>query len=161
MRIATIGVMALLLAPAAQALPLRGLVVEGRSVGGVRLGMRPAEVTAKWGRRHGICRSCRFRTWYFNYVRFKPQGLGAVFSGGRVVALFTHWSPTGWHTNTGVRTGDPERRVTEFYPRLTRHSCGHYDVLVHARGRERTQFFVYDGKVWGLGISRESVPPCR
>lgn len=161
MRFATLAVLALLLAPSAHALPLRGLVVEGRSLGGVQLGVAPEAVTASWGRAHGVCRSCRFDTWYFNYVRFEPQGLGAVFRDGRVVALFTHWSPTGWHTTAGVRTGDPEQRVTELYPRLTRHSCGKYDVLVHARGSGRTQFYVYAGKVWGLGVSRAWVPPCR
>jgi hypothetical protein len=160
-RIATLGVLALLLAPPAQALPFRGLVVEGRSLGGVRLGVRPQAVIKKWGRTHAVCRSCRFRTWYFNYVRFKPQGLGVVFGGGRVVALFTHWSPMGWHTAAGLRTGDPERRAMQLYPRLTRHSCGKYDVLVHAKGSGRTQFYVYDGKVWGLGVSRAWVPPCR
>ena len=90
MRIVTIGLASLLFASSAHAVPVRGLVVEGRSLGGVRLGVRPQAVTASWGRAHGVCRSCGFSTWYFNYVRFKPQGLGVVFSGGRVVALFTH-----------------------------------------------------------------------
>ena len=57
--------------------------------------------------------------------------------------------------------GDPERRVLEIYPGVTRQSCGRYDVLVHARGSGRTQFYVYEGEVWGLGVSRASVPPCR
>jgi hypothetical protein len=160
MRVATLALLALVLAAPAHGLPPRGLVVEGRSLGGLRLGVGPKAVTTKWGA-HAVCRSCRFRTWYFNYVRFKPQGLGAVFRRGRVVALFTHWAPAGWHTAKGLRNGDPERRAIELYPRLTRLSCGKYDVLVHARGSTRTQIYVYEGEVWGLGISRGWVPPCR
>jgi hypothetical protein len=94
-RIAILAVLVLLLAPSAPALPVSGLVVEGRGLGGVRLGVRSQAVTRKWGRTHGVCRSCRFRTWYFNYVRYKLR------DGARRRAL---------------RTGDPEGRVTELYP---------------------------------------------
>lgn len=143
------------------ALPQGGVVVPGESLGGVRLGATPVAVTAAWGPRHGVCGNCRQRTWYFNYVRFQPQGLGVEFRGGRVAALFTLWSPSGWRTREGLRTGDPERRVAALYRRLERRSCGRYDVLVLARRATRTHVYIYEGKVWGFGVSRAVVPPCR
>lgn len=145
----------------AVARPVGGLVVPGRGLGGVNLGATPRAVLAAWGSSYGVCRDCRHRTWYFNSVPYQPQGTGVEFRQGRVAALFTIWSPTGWHTTEGLRTGDPERRVTELYGLLSRRTCGLYDVLVLARGSTRTQFYVYNSRVWGFGVSRASVPPCR
>ncbi len=81
---------ALLLASAGEASPPRqGLVVPGKSLGGLALGATRAEVRAAWGTRYGVCRDCRAQTWYFNLKRFEPQGAGVTFRRGRAVALFT------------------------------------------------------------------------
>jgi hypothetical protein len=162
MRSATLALLLVLAAPpAAAAPPVGGLVVPGRGLGGLKLGAAPRAVLASWGSSYGVCRDCRNRTWYFNLVRYQPQGAGVEFRSGRVAALFTIWSPTGWHTSEGLHTGDPERRIDELYGLLSRRTCGLYDVLVLPRGSTRTQFYVYSGRVWGFGVSRASVPPCR
>jgi hypothetical protein len=99
-------------------LPLHGTVVPGKSLGGLRLGDSPAHVVATWGRKFGVCAGCARTTWYYNYTAYEPQGAGVAFAGRHVIQLFTLWSPTGWRTEQGLRTGDPATRITTFYGRL-------------------------------------------
>jgi hypothetical protein len=143
------------------ALPQRGVLVPGSSLGGLRLGMTPAQVRAAWGSRYGGCRDCPDPTWYFNYTKFQPTGAGVEFRAGHVVAIFTLWAPTGWRTSRGLRIGDAEARVTELYgPLLTTH-CTSYDALVASRARRQTVIYVRRGTVWGFGLSSAVVPACR
>ena len=78
-----VAVVALVLAgTAAAAPPKAGVLVPGRSLGGVSPGMTEAQVRDAWGSRFGICRDCRGRmTWYFNRERFHPQGAGVELRG--------------------------------------------------------------------------------
>jgi hypothetical protein len=151
----------LLAATVAAALPLHGTVVPGRSLGGVRLGDPPSRVASVWGHRFGVCSGCQRTTWYFNYVRYAPQGLGVEFRRKRVVALFTLWSPAGWHTAEGLRTGDPAARITPLYGRLPSVSCNVYSAFLLRRRDALTAVYVLHGEVWGFGVSRPSVAPCR
>jgi hypothetical protein len=153
---------ALLVTASATAAPPRaGLVVPGKSLGGLRLGSTHAQVIAAWGSRHGVCRDCREQTWYFNLRRWKPRGTGVAFRRGRVVALFTMWRPQGWHTDRGLRIGDPAARIAGLYGSLLRVNCGTYAVLTLRRGRNKTSFYVVDEEVWGFGLSRLAEPNCR
>ena len=162
MRAAVAVASALALAGAAAAAPpTRGVLVPGQSLGGLRLGMRPAEVRAAWGSDFGRCRSCHNPTWYFTYAPFTPQGAGVEFRGGRVAAIFTLWSPSGWRTTKRLRIGDPVARVTQLYGALPRLECGGYYALVQPRARATTAFYVLDDKVWGFGLNRAGVPACR
>jgi hypothetical protein len=151
----------LLAATIAAALPLHGTVVPGRSLGGIRLGDPPSRVTTLWGRRFGVCSGCLETTWYFNYVRYAPQGLGVEFRRKRVVALFTLWSPTGWHTAARLTTGDPAARVSSLYGPLPSVACNGYTAFLLRRASAVTAFYVVREKVWGFGVSRPSVAPCR
>ena len=149
-------------APAASAAPPRAGVFEpGRSLGGVRLGMTPAQVRAAWGPTYGRCRGCATPTWYYNYAPFSPQGAGVEFRRGRVDAVFTVWSPLGWRTTDGLRIGDEERRVTDLFPRASRGECGSYHVLLQRRGRTVSAFYLVNGRVWGFGLLRAPSRPCR
>src|SRR5438876_5745969 len=100
---------------AAAAPPRAGLVVPGKSLGGLRLGATRAQVRAAWGSRFGLCRDCREPTWYFNYRKFEPQGAGVSFRRGRAAALFTLWSPQEWHTDRGLAIGDAAERIDVLY----------------------------------------------
>jgi hypothetical protein len=154
-------VLAAVLVSVGLALPQHGVVVPGESFAGLRLGATGAGVRAAWGTRFGRCRSCAGPTWYFTYKQFEPQGAGVAFRDGRASAFFTTWSPPGWRTDRGLTTGDPELRVTAIYGVLPRVECGTYAAFVLRRGRTDTQFYVYDDKVWGFGLSRAGAPPCR
>jgi hypothetical protein len=147
--------------PAAAAPPPSGLVDPGARLGGLRLGMTKAQVLAKWGRDHGVCRGCKRTTWYFTYRRFQPQGAAVELTGGRVSALWTLWSPTGWRTTAGLHIGDPETAVTDRYGPLVRANCLGYYVLSLPKGGTVTRFEVVGGKVWGFELARRAAPACR
>jgi len=150
-----------LLLAAAVALPQNGVVDPGRSLGGLRLGATAAGVRAAWGGDFGHCRGCGRTTWYFTYRRYAAQGAGVELRGGRVAALFTLWSPAGWHTRQGLRIGDPSSRIGALYGPVARRTCRSYYALVLRQGAAVTAFYVVDEKVWGFGLSRPEVPVCR
>ena len=150
-----------LAATVAASLPLHGSVVPGMSLGGLKLGDTQQRVVGHWGTKFAVCRGCRSTTWYYNYVPYEPQGAGVEFRNGRVASLFTLWSPTGWHTPEGIRTGDPASQVVRLYGLLTRLDCGTYQAYQMPRRQTTTTFYVFGEKVWGFGISRRSVPVCR
>jgi hypothetical protein len=156
-------VVALLLAgTAAAAPPKTGVLVPGRSLGGVSLGMTQAQVRAAWGSRFGVCRDCGARTtWYFNRERFRPQGAGVELRDGRVASVFTLWKPPGWRTSDGLTLGEPEARITETYDALTRVECGGYSALLLRTAGTITAFYVYEGRLWGFGLTRPDSLVCR
>ena len=143
------------------ALPQQGVLVQGKSLGGVRLGMTPAQVRATWGRAYGVCRGCPDRTWYFTYAKFTPQGAGVAFRRGHVVEVYTVWSPAGWRTTKGLRIGDAESRATTLYGPLLRVHCGSYDALVANDRGVQSAIYLYGDKVWGFGLSSAAAPICH
>lgn len=158
----TLGAAALVAAPTGSASPPRaGLVVPGRTLGGLSLGSTPAQVRAAWGLQFGVCRDCSRRTWYFNYRHFHEEGAGVSFRRGRAVALFTLWKPPGWHTNQGLRVGDPAIRISGLYGPLLRTNCGSYAAYTLRRGETTTAFYVVDEEVWGFGLLARGVATCR
>jgi hypothetical protein len=162
MRLAAALTAAFVAVPIADAAPPRtGLLVPGRSLGGLALGATPAQVRAAWGPRHGTCRGCRAPTWYFNFARFEPEGAGVAFRRGRAVALFTIWAPTGWRTDRGLRIGDDASRATMLHRGLVRITCGTYYALTLNGANAVTSIYVHDEKVWGFGVSRPREPVCR
>jgi hypothetical protein len=154
-------VLAVALTTLALALPQHGVVVPGKSFAGLRLGVIGTQVQKAWGARHGTCRSCPTPTWYFTYQKFDAQGAGVSFRNGAADAFFTLWAPPGWRTNRGLAIGDPEARIARLYGSLPRTECGTYSALVLRRGQIDTEFYVYNGNVWGFGLSRAGVPPCH
>jgi hypothetical protein len=154
-------VLALVSLVVALALPQNGVLAPGRSLGGVRLGDTRAAVVARWGSNYGVCRGCERPTLYWNYRRFDPQGAGATFRRGRVVALFTLWAPSGWKTTTGLLVNDNEARATELYGALPRVNCEGYDALTLRSSVAVTAIYVRLGTVWGFGLMRPSEPLCR
>jgi hypothetical protein len=142
-------------------LPSSGVLVPGRSLGGVRLGAIPAQVTAVWGQSHGVCRSCPFRTWYFNYRPFAPQGAGVELRHGRVAAAFTLWSPAGWRTSRNLVLGDDEARITALYGALLRTDCPGYRAFTLRTAHAVTALYVVGGKVWGFALLRPGMRVCR
>jgi len=142
------------------ALPQHGVVVPGRTFGGLRLGATAAQVEAAWGKRYGRCRDCTSPTLFFTYRPFRPQGVAVVLRAGKAAAFYTLRAPKGWHTDRGLAVGDPESRISALYGRLPRAECGTYSALVLRGRRGETQFYVYGGKVWGFGLSSPGLPRC-
>jgi hypothetical protein len=161
-RLAAVTAAALVLAaPAASAPPANGVLVPGRSLGGIELGATKAEVERRWGHAYGVCRSCPRQTWYFNYFAFRPDGAGIEFRGDRVAAVFTLYQPHGWRTTKGLSLGAPAARVTAEYGALIRRECGGYSALVLPGRGVTTAFYVLDDRLWAFGLARPGVPLCR
>ena len=157
-----LAVAALVAVPIAAArLPGAGVLVPGESLGGLRLGTTPAQVTNAWGHAYGVCRNCALRTWYFNLFPFKPQGAGVEFRNGRVSAIFTLGSPRAWHDRRNLRLGESTARITKLYGPLENRNCGVYTGLELPSRRARTVFYVLGGKLWGFGLLARGAPVCR
>ncbi|HUQ23100.1 MAG TPA: hypothetical protein VM049_08795 [Gaiellaceae bacterium] len=147
--------------PAAAGPPNAGVLVPGRSLGGVRLGASEEHVERLWGRAYGVCSGCATKTWYFNYFAFQPRGVGVELRQGRVVAAFTIYQPPGWRTTRGLLLGDSVARVTSVYGALVRRECGTYAVLVLPGRGVTTAFYVLEDQVWAFALLRPGLPLCR
>jgi hypothetical protein len=141
-------------------LPQHGVLVPGKSLGGVRLGMTPAQVQSTWGMRYGRCRGCAQETWYYNYRRFNPEGAAVRFRRGRVDAVWTLWLPRGWHTPGGLQLGQNALEVNVRYGALVSIPCGSYRALIRTTGRVLTAFYIYGQRLWGFGLTRPESTPC-
>jgi hypothetical protein len=143
-------------------LPKAGVLVPGRSLGGVRLGETAAQVRASLGRFFGVCASCTRTTWYFTYARWEQRGLAVELDGGdRVSAVYTLWQPPGWRTLGGLRLGAAESQVTRRIGSLVPIACRSYDALVRDVQAARTVYYVVSGKLWGFGLMAARADPCR
>jgi hypothetical protein len=140
--------------------PERGLFVPGESLGGVRVGMTKDAVKDVWGRRFGLCRSCRHTTWYFNYRPFAPEGVGVTFERGRASHVFTIWQPEGWRTPEGLDVGAPAVAIARIYGPLDRRDCRGYYALVERGDAAQTAYYVFDNEVWGFGLTQPDASPC-
>ena len=150
----------LLAAPAAATPPRAGVVVPGVSLGGLALGMTPAQVRSAWGSGYGLCRGCAATTWYYTYRPFTQQGAGVAFWKGRVAALYTLWAPPGWTTPKRLTIGDPAAKITLLYGPMPLEQCFGYSALILRRGATLTAFYVVDTKVYGFGLTRYGRSPC-
>src|SRR5262245_37009131 len=150
----------ILAAPAAAELPRAGLLVPGRSLGGVRLGDSPAAVRSTLGPFYGACRDCSRRTWYFTYRPFDRHGLAVEFERGRVSGVYTLWSPAGWHA-PGLPLGSSPLAVHLIGHARRTVKCGRYDALVHDTAHARTAYYLFTGRLWGFGLFRRGASPCR
>lgn len=159
--LAAIGLVLVLAAPAAAAPPGAGVLVPGRSLGGVALGEAKASVERKWGRAYGVCRGCARETWYFNYYAFQPKGTGVEWRNRRVTAVFTLYQPLGWRTTKGLELGDHVSRIRGTHGPLPRTECPGYTVYELRQRHAVTAFYVLRDRLWAFGLSRPSVPLCR
>ena len=155
-------VIALALAvPAAADLPKAGVLVPGRSLGGVRLGESPRAVRAALGTFYGVCRNCRRRTWYFTYGSYDRHGLAVEFAQGGVSGVYTLWRPSGWHGPHKLGFGTSVLAVHRLTDASRTIRCGAYDALVRDSGRARTAYYLFEGRLWGFGLFGRGTSPCR
>jgi hypothetical protein len=161
-RIFVLAAALVLAAPAAAALPRKGVLAPGRSLGGLRLGMTPAQVRAAWGSDFGRCRGCAQPTWYFTYRRYHSHGAAVQFRRRRVDAIFTLWAPSGWKTTKGLYIGDNVDRVPGLYGTLARADCpGNYYALTMPTPGGVNAIYVVNEKIFGFGLLSFRAAVCR
>ena len=146
---------------AATAPPDSGVLVPGRTLGGIALGSSRADVVAAWGRAFGRCRDCGLETLYFNRFAFRPEGAAVELRDGRVVVRL---HPLGTARVADERRA-PDRRAfpssrgdvwaarPHRVPRLRR---------IHPPGSgPRSVVYVVDDAVWGFALLGPGRPVCR
>jgi len=158
---ATILIALALAVPAAAGLPKAGVLVPGRSLGGVRLGESPRAVRAKLGTFYGACRDCPRRTWYFTYGPFDRHGLAVEFTRGSVSGVYTLWRPRGWHAPHRLGFGTSALAVHRLTGASRTVPCGDYDALTRDTAHARTAYYLLNGRLWGFGLFARGAAPCR
>jgi hypothetical protein len=163
-RVALALIPALLLASAATAAapapPRTGVVVEGRTFGGLPLGLTQTQVRTRWGRRFGVCRDCLAPTWYYTFRAYQGQGIGIQFRHGRSVAYFTLGAPH-WRTGKGLAVGNPVASIQKAYGSIPTINCTGYTVEQAVFRGKLLIVYLNAGQVYGLGLSEPDVNPCR
>ena len=147
--------------PAAADLPKAGVLVPGRSLGGVRLGESPRSVRAALGGSYGVCRGCPRRTWYFTYGPFDKHGLAVEFTRGRVSGVYTLWRPAGWHGPHKLGFGSSVLAVHRLAGASRTVVCHSYEALVRDTTGARTAYYLVQGRLWGFGLFGRGASPCR
>jgi hypothetical protein len=149
------------IAPAAAALPQHGVLIAGRSLGGIRLREPAVRVEAALGPDHGVCRRCTKTTWYFQYKPYDAHGLAVELTKGRVSGLYTVDRPAGWRGPGGLELGASQGQVVSAAGPLVTVQCSTYDVLVRDSRTARTAYYLANGQLWAFGLFRRAASPCR
>src|SRR5262249_57742960 len=92
-------------------LPVNGVLVPGRSLGGIRLGDTGGKVLALWGRNYSLLPG-QPMTWLYMSPTGDPYGAGVSFREGKVTAIFSLGQFNGWPTSDGLRA---RQTVPEFH----------------------------------------------
>ena len=144
------------------AVPSRGTLVVGSSLGGVRLGDTPAAVRARWGGGFTRCTVCPATTWVYMIRGSKRlAGVAVTFRAGRAVAVFTLGAPVGWRSTRGLAVGDPATRIAELHGRLDYSRCVGYGALSVRRGAVVTSIYTFGEAVYGFALTRPADPVCQ
>ena len=155
-------------APTRAALPLQGVLVPGRTLGGVGLGDSVRRVTELWGADFRRCDGCALPTRFYTYddrdATRTGLGAGVAFRGGRVVAVFTLGAPSGWRTSEGLKLGEIMPKAAEVYGNGFRwHSCvGYMAMSLAAAGSDAVTSIYTDGNVvYGFALTNPSLSVCQ
>jgi hypothetical protein len=137
-------------------LPANGVLVAGKSLGGVALGDSAAIVIAKWGRHFTILPGSP-TTWL--YVNERGSGAGVSFRGDIVTGVFTLGMPYGWHTSRGVRLGTIFEKFNDMSGSTT--ACSGYGAVSTRSGQAVTSILTIGNSVYGFALTRPSEPVCH
>ena len=150
---------------AAQALPSRGILTPGVSLGGVHIGDTMAQVEARWGHNYKICpkNQCHGNdvVWYYIYGRGEPLGAAVRFSSGKVRAVFTLGSPPGWHTAEGLLIGEAIDKANALYGQLGWSVCIGYGAMSMRNSKTVTSIYTTGEAVYGFAITSPGTPICQ
>ena len=169
--------------------PSKGLVVPGRSIGGITLGMTEAQVEQRWGHLFAVCTKCGSNlVWLFEYPGSEPLGAAIKFGvpatsgaaltpstksgsqtttgppkldpAAKVVAVFTLGSPAGWGTK-GAMMGDPIANVYNLFGNAGDARCIGFDALTVRIGAGTMSFYTSSGVIYGYALTARSESPCQ
>jgi hypothetical protein len=170
--------------------PSRGLVVPGQTIGGISLGMTELQVLQRWGHNYQLCVKCGpDLTWLYEYPGSEPLGAAVKFNvpastavtttkpstgtttskskkpvppppAGKVVAVFTLGSPTGWGAK-GAMMYDPVSNIYNLFGNTGDAQCIGYDALTVRIGANTMSFYTASGVIYGFAMTAPSQSPCQ
>jgi hypothetical protein len=142
-------------------LPMRGVVIPGVSLAGIRIGDTEQHVREVWGSNFVTCKYCSDPTWLYEYESGEPLGTAARFQKGKVVAVFTLGSPAGWRTNKGLYIGDPISNAYQFFSRTGATRCIGFDAITMRQGNVVTAIYSSAGVVYGFALVTPAMTVCQ
>jgi hypothetical protein len=149
---------------AAQALPTKGVLTPGKSLGGLKIGMTMDQVKSLWGSQYKLCpkSDCKGQTvWYYIYARGEPLGAAVRFRNQKVSAVFTLGSPMGWHTTEGLGVGEQIEKANSLYGQLAWHVCIGYGAMSMRTGNTVTSIYTTGVVVYGFAITSPTEAVCQ
>jgi hypothetical protein len=140
-------------------LPLNGVLVPGKSLGGVHLGDSAAQVRVLWGRNYTVIGG-QPTTWLYMSPNGDPFGAAVSLRGGRVTAVYT-LGGINWRTSGGLRVNQMLPPAHNSSPSTTQHTCLGYGAVSSSSDGHVTSILTQGLVVYGFALTRPSEPVCH
>ena len=148
--------------PAAQArpaaVPVAGILVSGKSLGGVQLGDTTSDVRKLWGHRFVVCEGCEPTTWF--YWSTPSTGVGVEFRHGRVTGVYTLGLTAGWRSTDGLKVGS-YMSTKELQEKSVWRNCSGYSAKLERSRDAVTSIFTVGPMVYGFSLTRPDESVCQ
>jgi hypothetical protein len=141
-------------------LPVTGILVNGESLGGLRLGDTKADVRKLWGHRFTVCSTCEPETWFYWYPSRDRGGIGVEFRKGEVTGVYTLGRTVGWRSTDGLKVGG-YMSDEEMHEKSVWKNCSGYSAKLETSHDAVTSVFTVGPVVWGFSLTRPSESVCQ
>lgn len=138
--------------------PVNGVLVPGKSLGGIRLGDSGGKVLTLWGRNFTMLPG-QPMTWLYMSPTGDPYGAGVSFRNGKVTAIFTLGGITGWRRSDGLRVGQIFTKFND--PNGSTTACVGYGATSTRNGDSVTSILTNGQSIYGFALTRPSEPVCH
>jgi hypothetical protein len=138
--------------------PVNGVLVPGKSLGGIRLGDTGGKVLTMWGRDFTMLPG-QPMTWLYMTPTGDPYGAGVSFRDGKVIAIFTLGQIKGWRRSDGLRTGQIYGKFNDPAGKTT--ACVGYGAMSTRTGDAVTSILMNGQSIYGFALTRPRVPVCH
>ena len=138
--------------------PVHGVLVPGKSLGGISLGDDGGKVLALWGRNYTMLPG-QPMTWLYMSPTGDPYGAGVSFRNGKVTAIFTLGGIRGWRATNGLQVGTLLAQFNNMKGRTT--ACVGYGATSTREGNAVTSILMTGQSVYGFALTRPSEPICH
>jgi hypothetical protein len=139
--------------------PVAGVLVNGESLGGVRLGDTTSTVRKLWGHRFTVCEGCEPTTWFYWYPS-QDAGLGVEFRHGHVTGVYTLGMKKGWRSTDGLKVGS-YMSSKELHEKSVWKNCSGYSAKLETSHNAVTSVFTVGPVVYGFSLTRPSESVCQ
>jgi hypothetical protein len=140
--------------------PVNGVLVRGKSLGGVFLGESASDVRVAWGNDYTVL-SDKPTTWLYWSPTGDPYGAAVSLRGGYVTAIYTLGGIEGWRTNDGLSPGQTLATFNNQGPGTTQTACIGYGAVSTRSGSAVTSILMQGQAIYGFALTRPSEPVCH